>query len=213
MRELALHAPGRSNGMDSIRGARRDGLADEELMRRVQLDDTRAFELLYYRHGAAAFRLAVGLCKLSERAADVTQEAFLALWRSRALFDPSRGDLRSWILTLVRHKAFDTLRRTRTADRLRAGDDGLAERLEAPERTEAVAVERADARAVRSALALLPSEQRRVIELAYYAGYTHREIALSLDIPPGTVKGRMRLGLAKLRAQLASTQLQSCPAA
>ncbi len=177
-------------------------MADEQLMQLVQHDDVDAFGLLYDRHNAAALRLARRICGTPERAADATQEAFLTLWRSRTGFDADRGSLRSWVLLLARNKAVDSLRRTGPYDRGTVRDDCLAERLEANERTETEVARRGDAERVRWAVAALPTEQRRVIELAFFAGLSHTEISELLSLPAGTVKGRIRLGLEKLRRDL-----------
>jgi RNA polymerase sigma-70 factor (ECF subfamily) len=136
-------------------------------------------------------------------AEDVVQEAFLSLWRSVGRYDQGRGSVRTWVLGIVHNRAIDALRRALVHDRRRASDEGIEERFAAPERTEAEVARRDEAREVRDALATLPTEQSRVIELAYFGGYSHSEIASLLDTPIGTVKGRMRLGLEKMRGTLA----------
>jgi RNA polymerase sigma-70 factor (ECF subfamily) len=110
--------------------------------------------------------------------------------------------VRTWTLGIVHNRAVDTLRRSGTHERRQISDEGIAETLEAPERTEEEAIEKATSREIRGALAGLPTEQRRVIDLAYFGGFTHTEIASMLNTPVGTVKGRMRLGLRKLRDEL-----------
>ena len=179
-------------------GAMRN-LADEELMQLVHDGDVSAFEVVFDRHATAAFSLAYRMCGRRAAAEDIVQEAFLSLWRSTRAYDPARGSIRSWVLSVVHNRAIDALRRQGSKDRHDVPDDGIAERLSAPDRTDAEAERRDDARRVRTALEELPPEQRRVIELAYFGGYTHTEIARMLDVPPGTVKGRMRLGLTKMR--------------
>jgi RNA polymerase sigma-70 factor (ECF subfamily) len=136
-------------------------------------------------------------------AEDVIQEAFLAIWRSGARYDRSRGSVRTWVLGIVHHRAIDALRRTDVHARRRASDDGLEETLASPDRTDVEVARRDEASAVRAVVAELPAEQQRVIQLAYFGGYTHSEIADMLDAPIGTVKGRMRLGLEKMRVRLA----------
>jgi RNA polymerase sigma-70 factor (ECF subfamily) len=133
----------------------------------------------------------------------VSQEAFLSLWRSGARYDRRRGSVRTWVLGIVHHRAIDFLRRSAVHDRRRAGDEGVEERFEAPERTDAEVARRDEARTVRAAMDELPRDQRQVIELAYFGGFTHTEIAGLLSAPIGTIKGRMRLGLSKMRDQLA----------
>jgi RNA polymerase sigma-70 factor, ECF subfamily len=177
-------------------------LADEDLMQLVRRGDARAFELVYERHATAAFSLAYRMLGTRNPAEDVVQEAFLSLWRSGARYDRARGSVRTWVLGIVHNRAIDAMRRATVHDRRRASDEGLEERLEARERTDAEAARRDEAREVRQALGSLPAEQSRVIELAYFGGFTHSEIAAMLDTPIGTVKGRMRLGLEKMRAQL-----------
>jgi RNA polymerase sigma-70 factor (ECF subfamily) len=135
-------------------------------------------------------------------AEDVVQEAFLSLWRSGARYDRARGSVRTWILGIVHNRAIDALRRSMVHDRRRASDEGLEERFAAAERTDVEVARRDEAREIRDALATLPDEQSRVIELAYFGGYSHSEIASMLDTPIGTVKGRMRLGLQKMRGEL-----------
>lgn len=177
-------------------------LADEELMEYVARNDADAFEVVMERHGNAAFSLAYRICGTRSVAEDVAQEAFLALWRSGTRYDRTRGSVRTWALGIVHNRAVDALRRSGAQDRRRVSDEGIEETLEAPERTEAQAIEHSTSREIRAALEELPDDQRRVIELAYFGGFTHIEIASMLDTPVGTVKGRMRLGLQKLRDQL-----------
>jgi len=174
-------------------------LADEELMQRVGANDADAFEIVFERHVDAAFALAYRICGRRSTAEDVAQEAFLAMWRSGARYDRTRGSVRTWALGIVHYRAVDALRRDGAHARRRVSDDGLEEAIEAPERTDAQAIDNATSEQIRSALDELPTEQRRVIELAYFGGFTHVEIASMLGTPVGTVKGRMRLGLEKLR--------------
>jgi RNA polymerase sigma-70 factor (ECF subfamily) len=177
-------------------------LADEDLMERVRDGEARAFEVVFDRHGGAAFSLAYRMCGSRARAEDVVQEAFLSLWRSGARYDRARGSVRSWILTVVHNRAIDAFRRESAHTSQDVRDDRLAEQVPAQERTDHEVERRDDARRVRSVLGELPSDQRRVIELAYFGGFTHSEIAQMLQLPAGTVKGRMRLGLSKLRIAL-----------
>jgi RNA polymerase sigma-70 factor (ECF subfamily) len=180
-------------------------LADEELMQLVAGDDADAFELVYDRHGSAAFSLAYRMAGNRNVAEDITQEAFLSIWRSRVRYAPERGSVRTWVLGIVHHRSIDALRRNTVHDRRRAGAEGIEERHEAPERTDTEVARREDVRTVHAALEELPSEQSRVIELAYFGGFTHTQIAEMLEMPVGTVKGRMRLGLEKMRRSLAGS--------
>lgn len=177
-------------------------LADEELMHLVYRSDARAFEVIYDRHADAAFSLAYRMCAQRALAEDVVQEAFLSLWRSRARYDRQRGSVRTWVLGIVHNRAIDALRRRTVRDRGIVHEEGIEERLVAPERTDAEFARREEAREIRDALEQLPDEQSRVIELAYFGGMTHMQIAAMLDTPVGTIKGRMRLGLAKMRMAL-----------
>ena len=177
-------------------------LADEEVMQLVQRGDPRAFELLYDRHGGAAYSLAYRIVGKQATAEDVVQEALLSIWRSRRRYDPTRGSVRTWILGIVHNRAIDALRRATVHDRRRAGDEGIEERFEARERTDVEVARREEARSVRGALETLPTEQRQTIELAYFGGFTQSQIAELMEQPVGTVKGRMRLGLEKMRREL-----------
>ena len=178
-------------------------LADEELMSLVTKGQARAFETIYERHCGAAFSLAYRMCGKRALAEDVAQEAFLSIWRSGGRYDRARGSVRTWVLGIVHNRAIDALRRSVVHERRRASDEGIEERFEARERTEVEAARREEAETIRGMLDTLPEEQSRVIELAYFGGFTHAEIAEMLGAPIGTVKGRMRLGLEKLRGQLA----------
>jgi RNA polymerase sigma-70 factor (ECF subfamily) len=149
------------------------------------------------------------MCGKRALAEDVVQEAFLSLWRSGARYDHTRGSVRTWVLGIVHNRAIDALRRVVVHDRGRVSDEGIEEQLEAAERTEQEVSRRDEARTIRAVLEALPADQSRVIELAYYGGFTHSEIATMLDTPVGTIKGRMRLGLQKMRSQLRSERVVS----
>jgi RNA polymerase sigma-70 factor, ECF subfamily len=177
-------------------------LADEEVMQLVQRGDPQAFELLYDRHGGAAYSLAYRIVGKQAAAEDVVQEALLSIWRSRRRYDATRGSVRTWILGIVHNRAIDGLRRSSVHDRRRETLDIVEERFEASERTDVEVARREEARSVRGALETLPTEQRQTIELAYFGGFTQNQIAELMDEPVGTVKGRMRLGLEKMRREL-----------
>jgi RNA polymerase sigma-70 factor (ECF subfamily) len=181
-------------------------LADEELMELVSRDEAAAFEVVMERHVNAAFSLAYRMIGRRSLAEDVVQEALLSMWRSGARYDRSRGSVRNWILGITHHRAIDALRRDGIRTAKNVSDDDLHERLEAPEQTDVEVVRREEARGIRTVLDQLPSEQVRVIELAYFGGFTHTEIAAMLDLPIGTVKGRMRLGLEKMRSRLSTAE-------
>ncbi len=177
-------------------------LADEDLMVLVHEGEARAFEVIFDRHADVAFSLAYRMCGRRAMAEDVVQEAFLSLWRTGVRYEPARGSVRSWVLRIVHNRAVDAFRRELSRDSRTVDDGDLAERMEDEARTDHEALRRDDARQVRHALSGLPAEQRQVIELAYFGGLSHSQIAEVLNLPPGTVKGRMRLGLAKLRLEL-----------
>jgi RNA polymerase sigma-70 factor, ECF subfamily len=177
-------------------------LADEDLMTLVRDGEPRAFEVVFDRHSVAAFSLAYRMCGRRAMAEDVVQEAFLSLWRSGARYDRRRGSVRNWVLGVVHNRAIDAFRRGVVRDSRNVSDEGIADRLPAAEQTDVEVARRDEAEHVRGALGELPAEQRRVIELAYFGGFTHAEIAAMLELPAGTVKGRMRLGLTKMRVAL-----------
>ncbi len=168
-------------------------------MRLVAAADPDAFEVVYDRHVDAAYALAHRICGSRPAADDAVQDAFLAVWRSGRRYDPSVGSLRSWVLSITHNRAIDGLRRvTRRQEAALPDEVAVAERDEAPG-PEQLALESAERSDTRRLLATLPVDQRRVIELAFYSGYSHAEIAEMLDLPLGTVKGRMRLGLERVR--------------
>ena len=179
-------------------------LADEDLMTLVERKDADAFAVIYDRHGGAAYSLAYRIVGDPSLAEDVTQEAFISVWRSGARFDAARGSVRTWTLGIVRNRAIDALRRSAgSAPKLDLDDEAVLESRPAAELTDSEAIRRETARKVRGALSELPAEQSEVIGLAYFGGFTHSEIAEMLGMPLGTVKGRMRLGLEKIRNTLA----------
>ena len=172
-------------------------------MHLVQQGDPRAFEIVYDRHGGAAFSLAYRMVGKRSAAEDIVQEAFLSFWRSRVRYQRERGSVRTWILGIVHHRTIDALRRSKVHDSRRVEAEGFEEREEAKELTDVEAARREEARSVRAALESLPDHQSQVIELAYFGGFTHSQIAEMLEEPIGTIKGRMRLGLDKMRRALA----------
>ena len=183
-------------------GSTPNRLADEELMRYVQAGDSRAFEIVFERHVDVAFSLAYRMCGRRAMAEDVVQDAFMSLWRTSGAYDPARGSVRAWVLRVVHNRAVDTFRRAEARSSRDVPDVGITEGMPAAELTDVEVERRGDAHMVRSALEHLPVDQRRVIELAYFGGFSHGEIAAMLELPAGTVKGRMRLGLTKLRTTL-----------
>ncbi len=173
-----------------------------ELAAGIRRREPQAMELLYDRLGGQAFGLAYRILGDGPSAEDVVQEAFLTLWRQAERLDPARGKVGSFLMTVVHHKAIDFLRSRRGEMTRHNPSDPPALVQEGSDVLESVA-ESLGRDTVRSALRSLPEEQRRPIELAYFEGLTHVEIADTLAIPLGTVKSRLRLGLEKMRRALA----------
>lgn len=177
-------------------------LADEDLLTLVERGDPQAFEAIYERHSRVAYSLAFRLLGDRQAAEDLVQDAFLAVWRGSASYAPTRGSVRNWLLSILHNRGIDRLR-TMAAMARRQGALEQVRLAEAPPPDAAsVAMGRALAGSVRSELADLPEEQMQVLKLAYYGGFTHQEIASMLEVPLGTVKSRMRLGLERLRRGL-----------
>ncbi len=178
----------------------------DELLIGLTIDgDAGAFATLYRRHSRAAGALALRICGRPAVAEEVVQEAFFAFWRSRARFDRRRGSVRTWILGIVRNRAIDVLRQNVAREVSTLAEQTVAESVHSHQLTDGEFGLRERARQLRSALDTLPTEQSRVIALAFYGGYSHSEIADMLDTPVGTVKGRMRLGLRKMAVSAAAT--------
>ena len=179
-------------------------LQDRALVVRVIDGDVQAFEAIYDRYSTQVFGLAMRVTGRQSAAEEATQDAFLSLWRTAERYDTDRGTLRTWLLSMVRNRSIDWLRREARHDREHEIDDALVGRLEAADRTEEQATTHEESRQTRQLLTILPTEQRQVIELAYFKGLTQTEIAAKVGIPLGTVKGRQRLALTKMRQQLTS---------
>jgi RNA polymerase sigma-70 factor (ECF subfamily) len=173
-------------------------LADEDLISRVEAADADAFATLYDRHSRAAFSLAYRMMGERQASEDLAQDAFLKVWRAAGSYRAERGSVRTWILSIVHNRGIDQLRshasRRRTQDKIEASaprsqpSEAFAETWRNSQRDQ-----------VREALNTLPPEQLKILELAYFSGYTHVEISELLRLPLGTVKGRMRLGLQKIK--------------
>jgi RNA polymerase sigma-70 factor (ECF subfamily) len=181
-----------------IRGTDPAHLSDRELM---ALASDRSLEELYDRYCARAYRVARAVCRDDGRAQDAVQDGFVSVWNSRASYRPENGTVAAWLLTVVRHRAIDLARRDRMHTAERESDDRLASRP-APDDLLGSVVKRDEAERLQASLAMLPDAQQEVIMLAYYGQLSHTEIAAQLGLPAGTIKGRMRLGLHKLRADL-----------
>jgi RNA polymerase sigma-70 factor (ECF subfamily) len=177
---------------------------DEQLIEAVAAGDDAALGVLYDRYAKAVFSLAVRITQDQGLAEEITQEVFLRLWRNAGTFSAERGRFSSWLLSVTHHLAVDQLRRRRVRPQTVASTDdaqvqGMPDTRADVEEEAWLSVQRS---AVRTALDQLPPAQRRVIELAYFGGLTHVEIAATLGDPLGTVKTRLRLGLQKLRELL-----------
>jgi RNA polymerase sigma-70 factor (ECF subfamily) len=191
-----------------------DGLDDRALVAMVVQADAGALEALYRRYGRPCFGLARRILADEQFAQDVVQEVFLTVWRDAARYDPTRGGFSTWLLSMTHHKAVDAVRREETLRKRRTTADALEDRVsDAPHVDDEVWSLLRRSR-VREALQLLPDVQREALTLAYFGGYTQREIAGLTDTPLGTVKTRMLAGMRRLREALdeisdASTQRDS----
>ena len=174
---------------------------DAELMGRVRARDANALRALYDRHSSMVYGLGLRILRDPAEAEDLTQDVFLHLWRRSDLFDGARGAFLGWLVSLVRNRAIDRLRARRTKDEKadayeaeRSSD--VAPKALDPNETAYVGELRA---AVARSLASLPEAQRTALELAYYGGLSHSEIAEKLETPLGTVKARIRQGMLRMR--------------
>jgi RNA polymerase sigma-70 factor (ECF subfamily) len=178
-------------------------LADEELMLLVNNGEPKAFATLYDRHSRAAYCLAYRMMGEKQAAEDLAQEAFIKVWRRAGSYKAERASVRTWILSIVHNRGIDQLRshasRRRTQEKIEASAASSQ-----PSEAFAETWRNTQAEQVREALSTLPKEQLKILELAYFSGYTHVQIAELLNVPLGTVKGRMRLGLKKIRAYFES---------
>jgi RNA polymerase sigma-70 factor (ECF subfamily) len=168
--------------------------ADSHLVERIRRQDQSALIELYRIYGAAVYGLALRVLHDSGLAEEITQDVFLKLWQMPERWNPALGQLSSWLLTITRNAAIDRLRKERH------------QQTHQLEQTDQIANTRADrehswydGQVLNSLLQELPTEQRQLIELAFYQGYTHSELSENLRLPLGTVKTRLRSGLIKLR--------------
>ena len=177
---------------------------DLQLALRLKERDEHALAELYDRYAALAFTLALRILSDRETAEDVVQECFLSVWRNASGFDPDRSSFRTWFVTIVRNRSFDKLR-SRAAQPRISPEAEIADHPAADD-VAATVSRNLTAERVRQGLAVLPDEQRRTLELAYYGGLTQSEIAERMGVPLGTVKGRVRMATSKLREQLSGLQ-------
>jgi RNA polymerase sigma-70 factor (ECF subfamily) len=182
-----------SNGVDS----RAVEPSDRELMLRLRQRDVRALELLYDRYSQLALGLSCKILHDRALAEDVVQDAFLTVWRQPERFDPTKGNAKGWLLAFVHHRSVDRLRRLTVRGFVGELSPNVLDE-DAPDPAD-VAFATMTREQITVALGRLPADQRRAIELSYLQGWTHREIADAMNCPLGTVKGRIRIGLEKLR--------------
>lgn len=181
---------------------------DQVLAGLMASGDERALGELYDRHGTTMYALAYAMTHDAGEAEEIVADAFAQAWRSAATFDADRGSVGAWLSTVTRSRALDWLRTRRRRARLmehaaRSGNDGFALPVAAPGPAPDRSAEQLEARQlVGRSLQELPEPQRRVIEMAYFGGFSQSEIAAELDEPLGTVKTRMRSGMQKLRHAL-----------
>ncbi len=173
---------------------------DEEIARQLKRGEADAVGHLYDRYGPLAYSLALRILNDRGSAEDVVQEAFVGVWRNADSFDASRGSIRNWLLSIVHNRAIDRLRGTARI-RHEAQLQVVERTAQVADAWEALALD-LERKQIREAFARLPEAQRRTVELAYFGGYTHAEIARIMEVPLGTVKGRMRMGLEKMRSFL-----------
>lgn len=185
--------------MTATRGS--GALADASLVTRVAEGEASALEALYHRYGRVAYSLARRILGDDQLAQDVVQEVFLTVWRDAIKFDSARGQVSTWLLTMTHHKSVDSVRkeenlrkRRESADVLEFHDSGVSVEDEVWSGTKRDRV--------RKALGGLPAVQREALGLAYFGGYTQREIAQLTDTPLGTVKTRMLAGMRRMRDSL-----------
>jgi RNA polymerase sigma factor (sigma-70 family) len=189
-------------GPERVRGKAYRGLRDGQLVELVTRKDAGALEALYDRYGRAAYSLARRILTEETLAQDVVQEVFLSLWRDARRFDAGRGTVATYLLSMTHHRAVDVVRREENLRRWRTSDEGLELEPDPKARVEDEVVVSERRAEVRAALAELPAVQREALLLAYFGGYTQREVATLVGVPLGTVKTRMAAGMRKLKEAL-----------
>jgi RNA polymerase sigma-70 factor, ECF subfamily len=181
--------------------------SDEALLAAIQKRDQRAIAALYDRYGGLAFGLAYRILGERSVAEDVVQDAFLGVWRRAESFEAGRGSVRTWLLSIVHHRAIDRLRGVSGRARLDAPIEDFERVLAVDDPWGEVEV-RVQREVLQNGLAALPEVQRQTIEMAYFKGLTQQEIAAAMNVPVGTVKGRLRIGLQKMRSLLAGSGVE-----
>ncbi len=181
-------------------------LADEELISFVGRGDAEAFAVLYDRHSRPAYSLAYRMMGERQAAEDMVQDAFLKIWRAATSYRAERASVRTWLLSIVHNRGIDQLRSSASRRRMQERVEASTPRSQ-PSEAFSEAWRNSQREQVREALKTLPEDQLKTLELAYFSGYTHVEIAELLNVPLGTVKGRMRLGLKKMRDYFGSRDM------
>jgi RNA polymerase sigma-70 factor (ECF subfamily) len=172
---------------------------DLEIVQRIARREPEAFTAFYDSHSPMVFGFLCRLLTERTEAEDALQETFWQVWRQAGSYDSSRGSPQAWLIQIARSRGLDRLRQVRLRAKRDAGPiDDLYEQLSSKDRTDTKAMEQDREQAVRRALNGLPLEQREVVTLAYFNGFTHQEIAARLGTPLGTIKTRIRLGMLKL---------------
>lgn len=179
---------------------------DEDLIASIRAKDVQALEAFYDRYRVLVYSLALRVLGNPRDAEDVIQEVFLNIWRSAGTYNPQRSTGRSWLLSVVHHRAIDKLRARQSRPQSVPMEMGL--NAASSSNVWRDVSDNLTGEVVRDALLSLPREQARTIELAYFEGYSQHEIAESMQVPLGTVKGRMRLALQKLRTTLDAGRLE-----
>lgn len=187
----------------AVAGASRTAAEDQEAVERMARGDQAGLAELYDRHGRLVYSLALRVLRDQGDAEDIVQEVFSQMWRQASRFDVTRGNLSAWMVTMTRTRAIDALRRRKTRPSLATDSADPPELVDESPGMDVEMVWQRRARDIRRALEALPMIQRVAIELAFFDGLTHTEIADELEIPLGTVKTRVRQGLLRLREQLA----------
>jgi RNA polymerase sigma-70 factor (ECF subfamily) len=185
----------------SLRASSQADEADRAALARIAAGELAALEQLYDRYKTMAYSIAYRITNDATLAEDVVQDAFLGAWRNAARYVEGRGSVKTWLLSIVHHRAIDAIRRRRPTSELPEVDAGLPDALTLPDVWAEVSAS-LDSATVREALVALSDVQREALELAYFGGLTQQEIAERTGTPLGTVKSRMRLGLLAMRRAL-----------
>lgn len=191
-----------SNGADNITAE-----SDEALLAAIKERDERAIAILYERYNGISFGLAYRIVGERNAAEDVVQDAFMSVWRRAVSFEAGRGSVRTWLLSIVHHRAIDRLRGASGRARQDVTIDDF-ERVLSVDDAWGTVETHVQRDLLQTSMATLPREQRAAIQMAYFDGYTQQEIATAMDVPVGTVKGRLRIGLQKLRSLLAGAGVE-----